>query len=77
MRDVKIKLFKYDASIARWKEKGGGECLDITLIETEINDFCKDKDIVDIKTSTIDYDYHNNGGCNGITLVYTVLYRNV
>lgn len=72
---MKIAVFKFNASIARWKDKGGGECIDTFVIEDEINSFCKGKQIVDIKVNTVDYDYHNNGGCNGITLVYTVLYN--
>ena len=72
---MKIAVFKYEASVAKWKDSGGGECINAELIEEEINEFCEDKNVVDIKVNTIDYDYHNNGGCNGIMLVYTVLYR--
>lgn len=71
---TKVKLFKYQASIAKWKTDGGGECLDTEKIEKEISAFCRGKQIRDIKVNSIDYDYHNNGGCNGITLVYTIIY---
>lgn len=71
---TKVKLFKYQASVAKWKTDGGGECLDIEKIEKEISTFCRGKQIRDIKVNSIDYDYHNNGGCNGVTLVYTIVY---
>ena len=67
--------FKYNASIAKWKENGGGECINTELIESEINEFMEDKEVIDVKVNTVDHDYHNNGGANGITLVYTVMYR--
>lgn len=72
---MKIAVFKYEASISRWKDNGGGECINAELIEEEINEFCEDKDVVDIKVNTVEYTYHNNGGCNGVTLVYTVMYK--
>lgn len=72
---MKIAVFKYLASNNRWKEKGGGECIDTELIEQEINEFCEDKEVVDIKVNTVEWDYHNNGGCNGVTLVYTIMYK--
>ena len=72
---MKIAIFKYAASKSLWKKDGGGECINTELIEDEINNFCKDKEVVDIKVNTVEYDYHNNGGCNGITLVYTIMYK--
>ena len=72
---MKIAVFKYVASVNRWKEKGGGECIDTELIENEINEFCEDKNVIDIKVNTVDHDYHNNGGSNGVTLVYTIMYK--
>lgn len=72
---MKIAVFKYKASIALWEEDGGGECINAELIENEINNFCEGKNVIDIKVNTVEYDYHNNGGCNGVTLVYTILYK--
>ena len=72
---MKIAVFKYLASNSAWREKGGGECIDTELIEREINDFCEDKEVVDIKVNTVEWNYHNNGGCNGVTLVYTIVYK--
>ena len=54
---TKVKLFKYQASIAKWKDNGGGECLDTIKIEKEISAFCRGKQIRDIKINSIDYDY--------------------
>lgn len=72
---MKIAVFKYLASKSGWTNNGGGECIDAELIEEEINGFCEDKEVIDIKVNTVEWDYHNNGGCNGITLVYTIMYR--
>ena len=72
---MKIKVFNYLASKAGWKDNGGGMCIDSSAIEDEINRFCRGKEVVDIKTNTVEYDFHNNGGCNGVSLVYTVIYR--
>ena len=72
---MKIAVFKYEVSKCKWKKDGGGECVDSELIEREINEFCEDKNVVDIKVNTVDYSYHNNGGCNGVTLVYTIMYK--
>ena len=44
------------------------------MIETIINDFIKDKKVIDIKINNIDVHYHNNGYDNRIQLVYTVIY---
>ena len=72
---MKIAVFKYDASICKHERDGGGECINTELIESEVNDFCEDKEVVDIKVNTVEYDYHNNGGCNGVALVYTIMYK--
>ena len=72
---MKIAIFTYEASKPSLKGKGGGYCIDAELIESEINEFCEDKDVIDIKVNTVEYDYHNNGGCNGVLLVYTITYR--
>ena len=72
---MKIAVFKYEASKSGWKENGGGECINAELIESEINEFCEDKEVIDIKVNTVEYDYHNNGGCNGVEIVYTIMYN--
>ena len=72
---MKIAVFKYNASIAKWKENGGGECINTELIESEINEFMEDKTVIDIKTNTYTYDRHNNGGADGVMMVYTILYK--
>lgn len=72
---MKIAVFKFDASICKCERDGGGECIDTYYIENRINHFCENKEVVDIKVNTVEYDYHNNGGCNGVTLVYTIIYK--
>lgn len=72
---MKIAIFKYNASMCKWKDKGGGECIDTELIEDEINSFCEDVEVIDIKVNTFEEEYHNNGGCNGVILVYTIIYK--
>ena len=72
---TRIAVFSYEASICNLRKNGGGECIDTAEIENEINDFCENKEVVDIKVNTVEHTYHNNGGCNGVTLVYTVIYN--
>lgn len=72
---MKIKVFKYEVSKAKWEKNGGGECIDVELIENEINEFCENKEVINIKVNTFDYMHHNNGGCNGVILVYTIMYK--
>lgn len=40
-----------------------------------VNDFITDKDVIDIKVSNYIYDRHNNGYCDSVVEVYTVLYK--
>lgn len=43
-------------------------------IEEIINDFIKDKKVIDIKVNDIEVKYHNNARGNTIHLVYTIMY---
>ena len=52
-----------------------GECINEDSIEKEINEFCVDKEIIDIKTNTFTTKNHNNGGYNEVFIVYTVMYK--
>ena len=72
---MRVAVLKYPASKLGWKEHGGGDCLDQELVETEINEFIEDKTIIDIKVTTYTYDRHNNGGADGVMMVYTILYK--
>lgn len=44
-------------------------------IENIVNDFIKDKEIIDIKTDVIHTQYHNNGCPNTMHLIYTIIYQ--
>jgi len=70
---MKIAVFKYLASKNGRENGDGGECINAELIESEINDFCEDKEVIDIKVNTVEWDYDNIG--NDITLVYTIMYK--
>lgn len=71
---MKISVFKYKAS-----ETGitndCGECVNTEVIESEINNFIKDKVLRDIKVNTFTTHQHNNGGDNEVFLVYTLTYE--
>ena len=70
-----VKVFKYPASKLGWKENGGGDCLNTELVATDMNEFIEDKTVIDIKVNTYTYDRHNNGGADGVMIVYTILYK--
>lgn len=72
---MKVAVFKYEASKLNSLLNGGGECINSELIEREINEFCEDKNVIDIKVNTVEAVYHNNGGANGVALVYTIIYK--
>ena len=48
-----------------------------SVIDHTINQFLKDNEyiLIDIKITTIDTNYHNNGGYNDIDLLYTIIYE--
>ena len=72
---MKVAVFKYEASHLNSLANGGGECINAELIEREINAFCEDEDVIDIKVNTVEAVYHNNAGANGVYLVYTIIYK--
>ena len=75
---MKVKVFKYLISrLGVYKGYGEkvGECINEDSIEKEINEFCVDKEIIDIKTNTFTTKNHNNGGHNEVYIVYTVMYK--
>ena len=76
MKQIKIKTFKFVASLCGHEEKGRGiNAFNADNIDDTINDFCKDKDVIDVKVNTIEHNWHNNGGSNGIDIIYTIIYR--
>lgn len=84
--DNKIKTFRFTVSNASSApmsvdknnehfQKLKKEIVSEETIDKTINAFLKDKLLVDIKTTTIDVQYHNNARGNTIALIYTVIYR--
>lgn len=85
---MKIKVFKFEVSNATsealrddfgsdWFRKGQSKLVSPTQIENIINEFCHNKDIVDIKINNVDVKYHNNARGNTVELWYTIMYKEV
>lgn len=83
---MQIKVFKYEVSNSsrsplsedertKWYRAALDNLVTPEEIEYEINEFCCDKEIVDIKVSTVDVKYHNNASGNTIELWYTIMYK--
>lgn len=85
-----IKTFKFTISNAAsaafsedknkdWYDKRVAELATPEHIDKEINKFLNksipDREVVDIKITTVDVHYHNNGRGNTVDLVYTIMYR--
>lgn len=58
-----------------WHRAGLNRLTNPEDIEYEINHFCEDKEIIDIKVNTVDAHYHNNARGNTIELWYTIMYK--
>ena len=85
IKNVKTKIFRFEVANAAsrpfekdkkelWYQNNIKKIKTEQQIETEINVFLKDKTFVDMKVSTVDIQYHNNGRANTIHLIYTILY---
>lgn len=85
---IKIKVFRFEVSNAssscfeddkyqRWYKQDQIKLASREYIENCINEFLKDKEFIDLKVSTIDVEYHNNGRGNTIHLLYTLLYKEI
>lgn len=77
---LKIKTFRFIGSKNSYTRSGNTneKVYDKeNKIDHEINQFLKDNgyDLVDIKITTIETNYHNNCGYNGVDLLYTVIYK--
>lgn len=83
---MKIKILKFEVSNAAsspfdedknkpWFSNCIKRLKTPSEIQTEINKFCADKEVVDIKTNTVDVHYHNNGRGNTIELWVTITYK--
>lgn len=71
---MKVKIFRFAASPFA-SEIGDPKVDDLSDEEDIINNFIKDKEVIDIRVNTIDVQYRSNTKCNTIHLVYTILYN--
>ena len=73
---MKVKIFKFSAS-KNYYDRKNHNLIEMNTPEAEkqINDFISDKDIIDIKVSTITTHRHNNAGYDDNTIIYTILYK--
>lgn len=77
---TRIKTFRFKGSRTKYIGNGiGHENLkdSADIIDETINNFIYDEvaELIDIKITTVDCNYHNNGGYNDIDLIYTIIYR--
>lgn len=83
---MKIKVFKFEVSNGsccefegdareRWFKIAQSKLATPEKIERTINNFCLDKDIIDININNVDVKYHNNARGNTIELWYTIKYN--
>lgn len=83
---VKIKVFRFEVSNctsaafdddyrSSWYKQNINKLSSEEDIENEINSFCDTHNIINIKTDTIDVNYHNNARGNTIHLIYTIIYQ--
>ena len=66
--------FPEDERQSWFKEEKARLCSEAD-VERKINNFIKNKNVVDIKVNNVDVRYHNNARGNAIDLIYTVLYK--
>ena len=85
-----IKTFRFTISNAAsvafsedkekdWYAKRVAELVTPEKIDKEINKFLNksipDREVVDVKITSVDVHYHNNGRSNTIDLIYTIMYK--
>ena len=58
-----------------WFKNKQDEVSSVTEIEKIVNEFIRDKNVIDIKVNTVDVHYHNNARSNTIDLIYTIVYK--
>lgn len=83
---MKVKVFEFEVSNGasrlcdgdegtNWAKKLEAKLFSPAMVSDVINDFVKDKDVVDIKVNNVDVQYHDNCRGNTVRLWYTILYR--
>lgn len=81
-----IKTFRFRVSNAassafsddintNWYTERVKELVSEAEITKKINKFINDKEVIDIKITPVDVNYHNNGRGNTVDLIYTIIYR--
>lgn len=81
-----VKIFEFEVSNAsrallakdaseQWAIDAKGRLVTPSQMESIINGFAKNYNVIDIVVSTIDAKYHNNGRGNTIFLIYTIVYE--
>ena len=82
---TKVKVLKFEVSNCAytaneddfktiWYKNNAPKLVSYEEVEETINDFLKDKNYIDMKVTTVDSIYSNNGRSNKIILVYSIVY---
>ena len=85
---MKVKVFRFTVSNASsaassddigkaWYSEQKKKLSTEKDIEKALNKFMETVRVIDIKTNTVDVNYHNNGRGNTVDMIYTVLYEEV
>lgn len=45
------------------------------MVDSKINDFCKDKKVIDIKVNNYTIHHHNNARCDSVIMRYTIMFE--
>lgn len=83
---VKVKVFRFKVSNASshcltgdenqlWYRKEKAEIVSEKQIESTINQFLIDKELINLQISPVEVNYHNNARGNTIDLIYTITYK--
>lgn len=78
MNGYKVKTFRFIGSKCEYTDRKFILLKTNTEdIDKEINEFVSENvtELIDIKITTVENHYHNNGGYNGVDLIYTVIYK--
>lgn len=74
---MRLKIFEYELTGYGWKKEGCDGDTDFRSknnVENDINDFCKDHDVLEIKVNTYTAHRHNNAGVDLVKILFTVIY---
>ncbi len=71
---IKIKQFREELCRTKYTQNHF-ELILSELLDEKINDFMKDKDVIDVKVNSFAARHHNNGGHNTQYALITVIYK--